>query len=398
VITDIPAGTHDETEIIRKGVPLDKIIDAMTRPLTEEEKSPKAKEETPRRIIFKGNLDEINSFFYRRGWSGGLPVVPPTEEKVREMLQGTYLAPDHLVARVPIKHGSATVEKIAINAVMAGALPIHLPLLIAGTKALEEHPEWWHAAATMISTAPCWVVNGPIRNDISINSGRSLFSSGMLSNVVIPRAMYLIIRNIGGVYRPGVDTLSWYGHEAMSSLAFGENEEESPWEPLHVEHGFKREDSTISLFFVSGSCAVLHPKNSFFDDKGCLDTMVDGVKGNLAGSKGMGGANCLFTLSSGAARLLAKYGWEKKKILSYILEETKSAPRNEMVKRYEATWGPAVDGLRIVVAGAVVTHNTAYQHNGGFGGWVTKKAELPAKWNELVKKYNVLPAYDQALK
>lgn len=143
---------------------------------------------------------------------------------------------------------------------------------------------------------------------------------------------------------------------------------------------------------------MLHPKNSFFDDKGCLETLVDSVKGNMAGLKGMGGQNCLFTLSAGAARLLAKYGWEKKKVLSYILEETKNAPRNDMVKRFEATWGKPEEGLRIVVAGAGITHNTAYQLNGGFGGWVTKKAELPAKWKELVKKYNVLPAYDQQLK
>jgi hypothetical protein len=210
--------------------------------------------------------------------------------------------------------------------------------------------------------------------------------------------MYLIIRNIGGVYRPGIDTMSWYGHEGMYTLAFGENEEESPWNPLHVDHGLKKEDSAISLFFVCGSCAVLHPKNSFFDDKAALQVLTEAVKGNLAGSKGMGGANCLFTISAGAARLFAKYGWEKKRILSYILEETKDAPRDENVRRYEATWGKPEEGLRIVVAGAALTHNTAYQLNGGFGGWVTKKAELPANWSDLVKKYNVLPGYETQFK
>jgi hypothetical protein len=101
----------------------DQIIDALTKPLTPEEASPKAKEkEKPARIAFKGNLEEINRFFYKRGWSDGLPLIPPTEATVREMLSGTDLPPDHILGVIEPRLGKATVEKVAVNAVMAGAL------------------------------------------------------------------------------------------------------------------------------------------------------------------------------------------------------------------------------------------------------------------------------------
>ena len=118
---------------------IDEIVAALTRPLTAEEEvsqSPKESEK-PARIIFKGNLEEVNRFFYKRGWTDGLPIIPPTEEAVAEMLTGTDLPPDHLVAKLEPRLGKATVEKIAINAVMAGALPTYMPLLIAGV------PEPW---------------------------------------------------------------------------------------------------------------------------------------------------------------------------------------------------------------------------------------------------------------
>ncbi len=110
------------------------IISALTRSLTAEEKNPRVeKKEKPERIIFKGSLEEVNLFFYRRGWTDGLPVIPPTEAAVKEMLTGTDLPPDRLLGKLQSRNGKATVEKIAINAVMAGCLPTYLPVIIAGT-------------------------------------------------------------------------------------------------------------------------------------------------------------------------------------------------------------------------------------------------------------------------
>lgn len=360
-------------------------------PLGVEKKAITRKEvEIPSGIIYEGTIKEVNSYFYKNGLSDGLPVIPPTEEAVKEMLHGTDFPANHVVANLPLKFGNTTVEMIAINAVMAGALPTYLPVLIAATQALAQHPEWPRVATTKMSVAPCWVVNGPIRDDININSGLSLFSSGLLANSVIPRAMQLIIKNIGGV-QPGT---SYYGHQAMSSFCFGENETDSPWEPLHVEQGLKKEDSAISLYFVTGSCAIRHPKSSYVDDKGAMQVLTDAVTGNLGGTKGIAGFNCLFTVTSGTARLLAKYGLTKQKINTIILEQTKNVAVHEMIEGYERT----KQGIKIVVAGGTNTYNGACQLNGGFGAWLTKKVELPVKWNDLVKKYNRKTVYDQQLK
>ena len=115
----------------------DDMVAALTRPLTAEEKAPKPRElENPPRIIFKGDLEEVNRFFYQRGWTDGLPVIPPTEEAVAEMLTGTDLPADHLVAELEPRLGKATVERIAVNAVMAGCMPTAMPLLIAGVECL----------------------------------------------------------------------------------------------------------------------------------------------------------------------------------------------------------------------------------------------------------------------
>ncbi len=111
---------------------MDAIIDAVLKPLTAQEASPKVKEpENPARIIFKGSLQDVNRFFYQRGWTDGLPIIPPTEEAVKEMLQGTDLPPDHFMGKLQSRGGKVTIEKIAINAVMAGCLPTYLPVLIA---------------------------------------------------------------------------------------------------------------------------------------------------------------------------------------------------------------------------------------------------------------------------
>ena len=117
---------------------LPRIIEALTKPLTEDEKSPKPRDAKPSRIAFQGNYEAVNRFFYRNGWGDGLPIVPPTEEAVAEMMTGSDLPRDHVVAKVIPRLGKATVEKIAINAVMAGALPTHMPVLIAIVEALSD--------------------------------------------------------------------------------------------------------------------------------------------------------------------------------------------------------------------------------------------------------------------
>jgi hypothetical protein len=131
VAEDIDTGT---TEAIPS------IEEALTKPLTEQESSPQWSSETPDRIAHTGNYEDVNRFFYRNGWTDGLPIVPPTEEAVAEMMTGTDLPADHVVATVIPRHGKATIEKIAINAVMAGALPTHMPVIIAAVEISQTQP------------------------------------------------------------------------------------------------------------------------------------------------------------------------------------------------------------------------------------------------------------------
>lgn len=152
---------------------MDSIVDALTSPLTGDEESPKPKEaEKPSRIVFSGSFEEVNRYFYKRGWGDGLPLMPPTEEAVKEMLSAIDLPPDHIIGKVQPRMGKATVEKIAVNAVMAGALPTHMPVLIACVEAiLDPLSKFGTYGPSTGSWAPFWVINGPVRNDLHLNSG-----------------------------------------------------------------------------------------------------------------------------------------------------------------------------------------------------------------------------------
>jgi hypothetical protein len=207
------------------GAAMDDIIAALTKPLTAEEKSPKQKDaEKPSRIVFKGNLEEVNQFFYRRGWTDGLPIIPPTEEAVAQMLAGTDLPADHVVAKIIPRLGKATIEKIAVNAVMAGALPTYMPVLIAGVIAAygpKSRKGPWQLGSTL-SPAPFWIISGPIRNDLHVNSGSGILNPGDIANAAIGRAMGLIVKNIGGI-RKGIEDMAVIGN------------------PLKIHYGHRRE-------------------------------------------------------------------------------------------------------------------------------------------------------------
>ena len=182
-----------------------------------------------------------------QGWGDGLPVVPPTEERVRAMVDGSGLPPAHLVGAMGPAKGEATVEKIAINAVMAGCLPEYMPVVVAAVEAICE-PEF-NLDGVQSTTNPCGVgmiVNGPIRNEIDLNCSRNCMGPGWRANATIGRAMSLIWLNIGGA-KPGEVDKSSHGFPGKYTLCFGEDEEHSPWEPLHVERGFAKEESAVTV-------------------------------------------------------------------------------------------------------------------------------------------------------
>ncbi len=411
VLRVIPTAVPCEASImedIEAGVDgvMEAIIAALTKPLTAEEKSPKPKEpEKPARIVFKGSLEEVNRFFYQRGWTDGLPVIPPTEEAVAEMLTGTDLPPDRLLGKLQSRNGKATIEKIAVNAVMAGCLPTYMPVLIAGTiNLLESEPGFLGYTTFGFSTgswAPFWIINGPIRNQIHVNSGSGALSPGNIANAAIGRAMGLIIKNIGGV-RKGVEDMGVMGNPMKYSMVIAENEEESPWEPLHVEYGYKKEDSTVTLSFPQ---TYLQHWPYSADAGGILRSVVDNIPRCM---------RYMVIFTPPHARNMAREGYDKEKIKKYIAE-SKLIPVSRM--RAMAGMGlqkPPLDSgittekntdmvplikdpgfIRIIVGGgpgAFIAHVV--------GGGATpgkkeiQKIELPKDWDKLVAKYrNVVPTY-----
>jgi hypothetical protein len=303
IMTDIESGVDGA---------MDAIITALLKPLTAEEKSPKPRvAENPPRIIFKGSLEEVNRFFYQRGWTDGLPIIPPTERAVAEMLTGTDLPPDRLLGKLQSRNGKATIEKIATNAVMAGCLPTYLPVLIAGTiNLLESEPGFMGYTTFGFSTgswAPFWIINGPIRNEINVNSGSGTFSPGNIANAAIGRAMGLIIKNIGGV-RKGIEDMGVMGNPMKYTMVTAENEEASPWEPLHVEYGYKKDDSTVTLSFPQ-SYYQHWPYGS--DAESLLRSMVDNIQRSM---------RYTLVITPPHARNLFREGYDKEKIKKYIVE------------------------------------------------------------------------------
>jgi len=186
-------------------------------------------------------------FMFDQGMTDGLPVIPPTPERVIRMLSGTRRDPQETVGTCAPNYAPVTIEKIAINAVMAGCKPEYMPVVIAATEVLCSYEFNAHALVSTYGPSPVIVVNGPIRKRIGMNMGINVLGHGNRANATIGRAVKLILRNLGGL-RPGEIERAALGNPAKYGACYPEFEERSPWEPLHVERGFDRNDRVVSLF------------------------------------------------------------------------------------------------------------------------------------------------------
>ncbi len=186
----------------------------------------------------------------------GLPVCPPTEEAVREMLAATSRDPSEVIGLIAPRWGRATVEKIAVNAVMAGCLPEYLPVVLAAVEGLVcEHSPLETVQSTTAPLAPVIIINGPIKKTLQINYGSGCLGPGWQANATIGRAIRLLLLNVGGGI-PGESDMATTGHPHKYTFCFGENEEASPWEPLHVEQGFPLEQSTVTIAYGDGPHSI----------------------------------------------------------------------------------------------------------------------------------------------
>jgi hypothetical protein len=273
------------------------------------------------RVEISEEIEEINRFFYEKGWSDGLPIIPPTQERVLTLLQGTQRKAEEVIGLLPPKWAEATIEKVAINAVMAGCLPGYMPTIIAVIEAMAVGE--FNLYGIQTTTHPCCplvIINGPIRKPLGINCGYGLLGPGTLANAVIGRAIRLILLNIGGAV-PGAVDKATHGQPGKYTYVLGENEEESPWEPLHLERGFRPDESTVTVMAAEGP----HNINDHWS------TSAAGILTTIAGTlAGQGNNNILYQLGGPLillgpehAKTIAKEGFTKKEAKEFIFEKAK---------------------------------------------------------------------------
>jgi hypothetical protein len=272
-------------------------IEALLTPLMAEEQNSGRKAPPPRAAIaFTGSLDEVQNHFIEQGWGDGLPIMPPSEEAVAAMLRGTSRSPDTIVTETMRPEGLRTdVEMVAINAVMAGAAPEHLPVILTAAS-LFGAVQFESMTRSVNSFAFPMLVNGPIAREIGIAGGMNALGPGNRANAAIGRAVQLVIRNCGG-QRVGVTASPTQGNVGTASFVFAENEAESPWPPFHIGEGFAAGDNALSLFtggwghfgnfYYTGVAEAIAGLKSFEQPTGAL-LLVTPKRAHLLGDEGIG--------------------------------------------------------------------------------------------------------------
>jgi hypothetical protein len=326
----------------------------------------------------------INELYQERGWTDGLPIVPPTPARVAELLRWTDREPREVVAVLPPRQGEATVERLAVNAVMAGCRPEYFPVLLTAVEAVADPAFNLDAVqATTHPVTPLLIVNGPIGRQIGLNSGYNAFGQGFRANLSIGRALRLVLMNVGGGI-PGSGDRSTQGSPAKIAYCVAENEDANPWEPLSVERGFARGASTVTAF----PCEGPHNIQDHFSTTGL------GVLRTVAGAMGQAGSNNLLArgwplLSLGPehAATVARDGFSKRDVKEFVFEHARF-PLGRLGEEYQrqqrerhglpddpAVMAPIVDApdrLTVIVVGGAGKHSSWQPSFGRETGPVTR--------------------------
>lgn len=381
-------------------------------------------EPEPREIVFEGDFDEINRLFYENGWSDGLPIVPPTVERVERFLDFTDLDPDHSLGRILPDSRAATVWSIAVNGVMAGCRPEYMPILVALIEAMAdpaygvEHSGNTPGAETLI------IVNGPVIKSLGFNYEQGALRDGFQANTAIGRFWRLYLRNVAG-FLPHLNDKGTYGNTWRVVLA--ENEDALArigWPPLSADMGFAAGDNTVTIARYTGGDVIL----SVFGDSAermmpyLADAVLKQTGWQLCFTLGIatGSLKPLLVLSPVLAETIAKSGWSKddvrrylfdharmtaRKFEQYIGEFTNIVPgRRSLVDMVNLGKAPKVfaesrdpdrlvpivcrpEDFMIAVTGDPMRTNAyTFSHNGMLGYPTTKKVALPARWDSLLAK------------
>ncbi len=334
-------------------------------------------------------MDDIEIWF-DKGVTDGLPVVPPTRERVERMLEGATRDRTDLVGEVPPNYGRATVEKIAINAVMAGCRPAYLPVIIAAVEAACAPAFNLHGVSTSTHfSAPLIVVNGPIRTRIELNCSFGVFGPGHRANATIGRAMRLVMINVGGA-KPGETSMSTFGHPGRYTYCIGEHEEASPWTPYHTERGFSAADSTVTLFAGEGPHGISdHASRTARELAGSIGWSMAGLWNARHFPLY---SHTMLVVGPEHARTIAEDGWSKSDLKRHLHQTIRVPYRalqpdadsgegtnlrfakgrepgpNDLIPKF-----PSVEELHVVVAGG-----TAGRFSVAIPGWLgTKNGSSP---------------------
>ncbi len=406
LVTNIYGHESDE-EVMQAMAPsvaelTDRIVSALTVPLTKEEAYPAVPVQDFARHLYTGTADEISDLFYRHGWTNGAPIRIPTREAVDEMLTGTDFPPDYVVGKLPPKMGLATVERIAINAVMAGCLPTYMPILIAAVQGALDPVillEGWTCSQS--SWGPILTVSGSIVNDIGLNTADNGLSPYFKANATIGRAFGYIMMNIAGL-RPGQEDLSGTGHEFRLGFCMGDSWDNNPWGPVHEDFGIDRNASAVTMFWPQE-----HHARSGDSTQAILSWLTSAI--NPQGWD----PGAIVIMGPSAAKMFADEGWSRKRILNYMVEYARHPAANVDLQWLIGNSHPpkSVDlpvniahstrifwtdeHMFLTVQGAPFDRMVTVLAGGGdHGGPSCTKIVLPKNWNALVEKYKtVAPDY-----
>ena len=276
-----------------------------------------------------GGWTDAVELYFERGWTDGLPVVPATDESVAPFLAAAGLAADDVVLREPVRRRAITAEKLAINAVLAGCRPEYMPVLITALEAMADPAFTLHGAITSTGgSATLLVVNGPIRPALGLNGGPNVFGPGWRANATIGRAIRLVMNNLGGAL-PGVYSKVSFGSPLRYSYICGENEEENPWTPFHVDRGFRREQSAVTVFKASNFCNI-----SGGEGVGPAEILRQ-IATNMPPMYG-GGDGVLLLIGVNHARSLHEAGLAKRDIRNRLWEMAR-LPRDHFAEAFAET-------------------------------------------------------------
>jgi len=276
-----------------------------------------------RRVEVSDSFQDIQDYCWDQGWTDGLPVVPPTEPLVRAMLAGYGGAPSFSLGTMQPRNSQATLEKIAINSVMAGCKPEYFPVVVAAVKAaLDKDFNLGGNAATTGGAAQVVIVNGPIAKELGINGDAACFGPGSRANAAIGRALRLVIRNVGGLI-PGVMDKATLATPGRYSFCFAENEERSPWEARNIQLGYPAGSSTVTVVAVRGVYTIMETTVSTGLE--VLQTIVGNMKATgISNYYQIGtGAQIVLVICPEHAEEIAASGLSKSDIQEYVYQNAR---------------------------------------------------------------------------